>query len=302
MRNAFIDELYKIAERDERVVLLTGDLGYGVVDKFASSFPDRFYNMGIAEQNMVGTATGLAEGGFIPFVYSIAPFAILRPFEFIKNGPALHNLPVKIVGIGGGFEYGDLGYTHYCLEDIAVARVIPNISVYAPINNNNAADMLSKTYSLEGPAYYRVGKTAKSVTDEIVTDYNNGLEIVIEDKENRTCIIALSSSVEDGLNAIKSGKISANLYGLTKLSTVPEQLVDVIKKYSSVITVEAHYVNGGVGSIVSEIITDNNLSIRLTRLAVKQQVDGLFGDQRFMHKKYMISSDDIVLACKKNNE
>ena len=105
MRITFIDTLTALAAHDDRIVLLTGDLGYLVVERFAERHPNRFFNVGVAEQNMIGLATGLAESGFVPFAYSIAPFALLRPFEFIRNGPVLHQFPVRIVGVGGGVEY-----------------------------------------------------------------------------------------------------------------------------------------------------------------------------------------------------
>src|SRR5437588_2280331 len=129
MRDAFVGTLAELAERDHRVVLLTGDLGFGVLESFSERFPDRFFNVGVAEQNMVGLATGLAEAGFIPFVYSIVTFASLRPYEFIRNGPILHRLPVRIVGVGGGFEYGPQGASHHGLEDVGVMRVQPGIAV-----------------------------------------------------------------------------------------------------------------------------------------------------------------------------
>src|ERR1039458_5494987 len=132
MRIEFARALEQLAERDERVVLLTGDLGFAVWEQFAERFPDRFYNVGVAEQNMLGVATGLAEAGFVPFAYSIATFATMRPFEFIRNGPVLHGLPVRVIGTGGGFDYGRNGATHYALEDIALMRVLPEIGILVP--------------------------------------------------------------------------------------------------------------------------------------------------------------------------
>jgi transketolase len=115
--------------------LLTGDLGYSVLEAFAEKFPDHFFNVGVAEQNMVGLATGLAEAGFIPFLYSIATFASMRPYEFIRNGPILHQLPVRIIGVGGGFEYGSGGTSHHGLEDIGIMRVHPGITVISPVDH-----------------------------------------------------------------------------------------------------------------------------------------------------------------------
>ena len=128
MRPTFIRTLAEIAGRDDRVMLLTAELGHTVLEEFAARFPKRFFSVGVAEQNMLGLATGLAEAGFIPFVYSIATFATLRPYEFIRNGPILHQLPVRIVGVGGGFEYGTAGATHYAVEDVGILRLQPGIA------------------------------------------------------------------------------------------------------------------------------------------------------------------------------
>ncbi|MFN8061529.1 MAG: hypothetical protein U0Q12_20385 [Vicinamibacterales bacterium] len=158
MRRRFIEALAGLADADPRVMLLTGDLGYTVVEPFAHRFPDRFVNVGVAEQNMVGIATGLAEAGFLPFVYSIAPFAVLRPFEFIRNGPVLHQLPVRIVGVGGGFEYGTAGPTHHAIEDVAVLRSQTGIAVICPADHEQAVEALRQTHRQAGPVYYRLGK------------------------------------------------------------------------------------------------------------------------------------------------
>src|SRR5579872_6006431 len=117
MRSTFIKTLADLAESDKRIILLTADLGYNALEPFVQQFPNRYINVGVAEQNMIGIATGLAEAGFIPFVYSIVTFATLRPYEFIRNGPVLHRLPVRIVGVGTGFEYSHNGASHYGLED-----------------------------------------------------------------------------------------------------------------------------------------------------------------------------------------
>src|SRR5215831_18622294 len=132
MRKASVETLADIARSDERVVLLTGDLGFMVLEPFMKAFPERFLNAGVAEQNMVGMATGLAEAGYIPFVYSIVPFSVLRPFEFIRNGPIYHRLPVRVVGIGEGFDYGHNGFTHFALEDVGTMRIQPGITTMVP--------------------------------------------------------------------------------------------------------------------------------------------------------------------------
>jgi transketolase C-terminal domain/subunit len=132
MRGAFVDALMALAEHDERVWLLTGDLGYTVLERFRDRFPDRFVNAGVAEQNMTGVAAGLALSGNVVFTYSIANFPTIRCLEQVRNDVCYHNLDVKIVAVGGGVVYGPLGYTHHAIEDLAIMRALPNVAVVAP--------------------------------------------------------------------------------------------------------------------------------------------------------------------------
>src|SRR5687767_14635789 len=158
MRRAFMSALIDLASEDERVVLLTGDLGFTVIESFAERFPERFFNVGVAEQNMVGMAAGLADAGYLPFVYSIATFAAIRPYEFIRNNAALQQLPVRIVGVGGGFEYEHAGPSHFALEDVALMRTQPGMTVVVPADHRQAVSALKATWDLARPAYMRVGK------------------------------------------------------------------------------------------------------------------------------------------------
>ena len=150
--------LAELADDDPRVLLLTGDLGFMAVEPFAERHPDRFINAGVAEQNMVGMATGLAEAGYVPFVYSIATFAALRSYEFIRNGPVLHDLPVRIVGVGPGLDYGPNGITHWALEDVAVLRPLPGLAVIAPGRRPADRERRARDGRLPGPAYLRLAR------------------------------------------------------------------------------------------------------------------------------------------------
>src|ERR1051325_9413937 len=158
MRRAFIQKLGEIAAKDDRVVLLTGGLGFMAMEPLKAAFPSRFFNVGVAEKNMIGLATGLGEAGLIPFAYSIATFATLRPFEFIRNGPVLHHLPVRIVGMGMGFEYGHAGATHHAVEDVSVLRSLPGFHIVIPADSMQASEALEQTWNLDGPVYYSLGK------------------------------------------------------------------------------------------------------------------------------------------------
>lgn len=157
MRQTFFATLADLAREDERIMLLTGDLGWGFYEPFAAEFPSRFINAGCAEQNMIGVATGLAEAGFIPFCYSITPFATLRPLEFIRNGPVLHNLPVRIVGVGRDDEYGLNGQTHYaygCNEAMA-AIGLPAIT---PYDKEAVVISLKQSMTTSMPLYFSLSK------------------------------------------------------------------------------------------------------------------------------------------------
>ncbi len=155
MRSSFVGTLCELAEQDRRIIFLTGDLGYLVVESFTRKFPERFLNMGVAEQNMVGVATGLAESGYLPFCYSIATFATMRPYEFIRNGPIRQQLPVRLVGVGGGFEYGHNGPTHYALEDLGLMRMQPGMTVIAPADHVQARTSLLAPSPASAPTSFR---------------------------------------------------------------------------------------------------------------------------------------------------
>src|SRR5262249_94374 len=150
--------LARLAREDRRIVFLTGDLGFGVVEPFFAEFPERAFNVGVAEQNMLAMATGLAERGLLPYVYSIAPSASPRPFEFLRTGPVVHRLPVRILGIGGGVEYSNNGPTHFAVEDVGVLRTLPGLAIICPNDNEQTAAALETTKDDPGPIYFRLSK------------------------------------------------------------------------------------------------------------------------------------------------
>ena len=160
MRRAFVKTLMELAAADSRVLLLTADLGYSVLEPFRDVFPGRFFNVGVAEQSMIGLATGLAEAGFIPFTYSIATFAALRPYEFIRNDIAYQDLPVKLIGVGGVNEYPDMGISHNCPrdEDLKLIRILPNFVTTQPRTPKELVEVLKKSVSFPHPEYIRIGR------------------------------------------------------------------------------------------------------------------------------------------------
>ncbi len=296
MRAEFARAMLELAERDERVVLLTGDLGFTVLEPFADRHPERFYNVGVAEQNMVGLATGLAEAGLVPFVYSIATFASLRPYEFIRNGPALHELPVRIIGVGGGLDYGHNGVTHYALEDVGVLRVQPSLIVLAPADPDQAIAALAATEEMAAPVYVRLGKEAQPVPG-LEGRFALGRAEAIGDGED-VAIVALGTMASEAVEAARllaARGIAATVVVVASVSPPPvKDLVDVLSRVDLALTVEAHYLVGGVGSLVCEVVAEQELGCRVVRRGVERMPRGVTGTQRYLYDVFGLSAAQLA--------
>lgn len=297
MRIAFAKTLAELAAQDPRILLLTGDLGYMALEPFADKFPERFFNVGVAEQNMVGLATGLAEAGFIPFVYSIVTFATLRPYEFIRNGPIQHQLPVRIVGVGGGFEYGHNGLSHYGLEDVALMRAQPAITVIAPSDHEQARNSLLATWNLPGPIYYRLGKDDKSTVSGLAGRFELGRVQRIGEGTD-LIIIAMGNIAHEAVVAVQelaARGVACTFLILASVTPAPvDDLTRILANFPVAISIEAHYINGGVGSLVAEVIAEGGLNCRLVRCGVRTLPNGFSGSQNYMNQVNGISSAALV--------
>ena len=297
MRAAFVQTLIEIARKDTRVCLLTADLGYTVVEDFYKEFPDRFFNVGVAEQNMIGVATALAKEGLIPFVYSIANFASLRPYEFIKNGPAAHNLPVRIIGIGSGFDYGFAGATHYGLDDVGVMRLQKNITIIVPADPVQTKAALLKTYNLPGPVYYRIGKGCKYTVDSLGGAFDLGCVNEIAEGNDLVfvCMGGMTKQVIEAANVLKEKKITSSVVVVSSFcSSANKELLRVLKKHKVVFTVEDHNVVGGLGSYICEVAAENDLSCKVVRKGIELESNGIVGSREFMNEKYGLTSQVLV--------
>lgn len=297
MRQAFAQTLMELAAADPRVVLMTADLGFGVLEKFAAAYPDRFFNVGVAEANMVGLATGLAEAGHIPFIYSIATFATLRPYDQFRNGPVAHQLPVRLVGIGGGFEYGHNGLTHLALEDLALMRVQPGLTTIAPADPAQTAAALRATYALPGPIYYRIGKNDALHLPELEGRFRLGrIEKVGEEGEVMllaTGAIAVEAAATASL--LRQAGIRAGLVVVSTLRPEPnDDLQELLSRCTLAVTVEAHYLSGGLGSLVAEVIAGRGLRCRLLRCGVETMPAGTSGSEEYMNQLHGLSRTALV--------
>ncbi len=302
MRGTLAATLTELAECDPRILLLTGDLGYMALEPFAEKFPDRFFNVGVAEQNMVGLATGLAEAGFIPFVYSIATFATLRPYEFIRNGPLRHRLPVRIVGVGGGLDYGHQGTSHHALEDIGVLRVQPGLTSIAPADYAQARAALLATWNLPGPIYYRLSKDDKTLINGLDGRFELGrLQLVREG--TGAIFLALGSIATQALAAaemLEKQGVSCAVAVVASLNPAPlNDLAVLLARFPLAFTVEAHYITGGLGSLVAEVIAEHGLKCRLVRCGVRASPDGVSGSQDYLYRRYGLSGKTLAEAVRR---
>jgi transketolase len=296
MRAAFIKTLMSLAGRDPRVMLLTGDLGYTVVEPFAEAFPDRFYNVGVAEQNMVGLATGMAEAGLLPFSYSIATFSALRPYEFIRNGPVAHQLPVRVVGVGGGFEYGHAGFTHHALEDIGALRLFPQLAVIVPADGAQAAAAMQATFDRPGPIYYRLGKEDREVVQGLDGRFRLGrLELLAEG--DAVALIATGPIVLEALAAasvLRERGVRPSVAVVSSFNPSPvDDLAELLRGHRIALTIEEHYRVGGLGSLVSEIVAERGLGCRVERCGVDVRPP-VSGSRDHLRRLCRISGDALV--------
>ncbi len=293
MRRAFFQALTKLADQDPRIVLLTADLGYLALECFAERHPARFFNVGVSEQNMVGVATGLAEAGYLPFTYSIVPFSVLRPYEFIRNGPVHHRLPVRVVGVGGGVEYGTNGISHYGIEDVAAMRALDGIAVVAPADHLQAATALEKMWDWPGPVYIRLGKDDKTTVPGLDGKFAPGrLQQIGHGRD--LLLVTMGSVAPEAVRAadlLAEEGIACTVAIVASVVPPPEaELGALLRETRLVMTVEEHVPSGGLGSLVAELIAENGIPCRLIRRNIGSVSDGLSGSQGYLRDRHGLSA------------
>jgi transketolase len=286
MRKQFVATLTEIAAGDERVVLLTADLGFMVLEPFAQRHPDRFINVGVAEANMISLAAGMASEGFIPFCYSIATFASMRGYEQFRNGAVAHQLPVRIVGIGGGFAYGSAGFTHHALEDIALMRVQPGVGIVVPADDAQVDRALRDHYARPEPMYLRLAKETET-HPELQGRFRWGHLEVIGDGD--LVIVAIGSmagvALEVHRTLLAEGVHTAVAVAASLAPAPTEDLVALLTSKRACVTVEDHRPVGGLGSLVAETIADHALGVRLIRCGVTDPAGETSGSEDFLRRR-----------------
>lgn len=290
MRDVFIATLTEIAERDPRVMLITGDLGFGVLTDFASRFPKQFVNAGVAEQNMTGLATGLALEGHIVFTYSIANFPILRCLEQIRNDAAYHDANVKIVSIGGGFSYGALGMSHHATEDLAILRALPQVTVVSPGCLWEVEAATRTIVDTPGTCYLRLDKTHAGRTNREGEEFVLSMPRRLRTGDDVTVITTggLLAEALEAADDMAEHSVSCDLFSVHTLSPIEAgPLIDSMKKTRRVLIVEEHVIEGGLAGLVAEICLDECLHLQGSRrLGVKGKYSSVVGSQQYLRSRH----------------
>jgi transketolase len=277
------------ATHDPRLVLLTADLGYGFIEPFANRFPKRFFNVGVAEQSMIATATGLAEAGFIPYCYSIASFASLRALEFIRNGPVAHNLPVKVIAVGPGTDYGIDGFTHHALDDIGVIRAIGGVSIVTPNSTQGLRKLLDWAHAAKGPTYIRIPRTdAESSTADV-----RELEVY-----GPVRILSLGDADMTGQELKRA--LAARGYNADHacVTVISSDSHDTILKFAAgasiLVVVENHYVWGGLGTFVIETLEGIVAAPVVIRMGYRSPTVGPTGSATHLRQAHLDISEVVA--------
>ena len=286
MRNAFVEELVSIARENSKIALVVGDLGYSVVEPFAGSFPDRFINAGVAEQNMTGLAAGMASEGYHVFTYSIANFSTFRCAEQIRNDVDYHNLPVTVVSVGGGLAYGSLGYSHHAVQDYALMRTMPNVLIAAPGDALEVRACLRYLTLHECPSYLRLGKAGEPRFHTELPEVYPGRWLTIRKGRGRPR--ALLSTGTALHVAMKWGQepqfrefdvCSLPLWSMSHKHTQREYF----SLYDEIVTVEDHLQDGGFGSWLLEARSLQSTGSTIRTIALSENVCGTVGSETALH-------------------
>jgi transketolase len=297
MRNAFADEVTQLAAQDPRVVLLSGDIGNKLFDNVKKVDSNRFYNCGVAEANMMGVAAGMALSGLRPIVYTITPFTTTRCLEQIRVDACYHNAPVIIVGTGSGLSYAELGPTHHSLEDMAIMRTLPGMTVLAPCDANELRGALRAALRHEGPVYIRIGKKGEPRIFEEVPNLKIGKVAVVRTGTDLALLSAgtIMPEVLAAADALAAHGVSAEVISVHSVKPLDsEYLMEASRRFRMIVTIEEHGAIGGLGSAVAEWRSTENCSIRHMIFGTPDVFMHEIGTQEYARNKYGLVASNLA--------
>ncbi|HSQ88596.1 transketolase family protein [Romboutsia sp.] len=299
-REAYGKALVKLGQSNDKVVVLDADLSKSTkTNDFYKAFPERFFNMGIAEQNLIGAACGLATAGKIPFASSFAMFATGRAFEVIRNSVCYPKLNVKVCATHAGLTVGEDGASHESVEDMAIMRAIPNMTVLVPADGVETEQMIFEAAKFNGPMYVRLGRSAVPTLFDENYKFEIGKGVIVREGNDAT-IIACGIMVNEAIMAsetLKSEGINARVINMSTIKPIDRELIiNAAKETGAIVTAEEHSIIGGLGSAVSEVVSEE-CPVVVKKVGVKD-VFGESGTPGELLKKYGLTADEIVNAVK----
>lgn len=303
MRNNLVNAICEEAENNKNIILMTGDLGYNVLNKFYDRFPNQYINAGISEQNMTSVAAGLALSGKIVFTYSIGNFSTLRCFEQIRNDICYHNANVKIVSLAAGFAYGALGMSHHATEDIACMKALPNMIVFSPCDPLETIAVTKKAIELNAPCYIRLGRGGEpNIHKEFnAKDFVVGKAYELHHGNRNVCVFstgAITIEAKKAVDELKEKGIEISLYSFPTIKPID---VDLIKSmaltHDLIITLEENNIFAGFGSSVADVlstIVEKHATIK--KIGLNDEYPSVVGDTEYLRKHYHMDSEAIKSA------
>lgn len=302
MRTTFVRTLEAIAKEDPNVMLLTGDLGFTVLEKFRDTFPRQYLNAGVAEQNMIGVAAGLALSGKRVFVYSIIPFVTFRCLEQIRNDVCYHRLNVCIAGVGAGYSYGHQGATHHSMEDISIMRSLSNMTVVCPGDPVETELAVRAIATHDGPCYLRLGKAGEPVLHPTPPVFALGKAIQMRDGNDAT-VIATSTMLETAVNVANALEARGVHVRLLSMPTVKPIDVEAVRaaacETAFIVTLEEHSSIGGLGSAIAETLSMHDMRTRHLLLSGPATFTDTIGSTIFLRKQAGLDPESIIASIKR---
>lgn len=298
MRKTSLECVYELAKKDPRVLFIGSDLGPGVLDNFKKEIPDRFFMEGVAEQYIIGMSAGLAKEGFIPYVNTISTFLTRRCYEQVAIDLCLHDLPVRLIGNGGGLVYAPLGPTHLAIEDLSLMKSIPNMTIISPCDANEMKNLMLKTLSYKHPIYIRLGRGGEEIITNSVSEFEIGKGILLK-KPKEVLIISCGTMTQKSLNVSKSlskENIEAGVLHINTIKPIDEEkIVKYSKNCKLIVTIEEHIRSGGLGSSVLESLNDNkNYENRVLRIGLQDKFPEQYGNQQTLQDSLGLEENKIV--------
>ena len=308
MRDAFIETLEQLAGENSRLVLMTGDLGFAVFDRFRAQFPRQFYNVGVAEQNLAGVAAGLALSGHTVLTYSIANFPTLRCLEQIRNDICYHGADVKIVSVGGGMAYGALGFSHFATEDLAIMRALPGLTVVAPGDPVEVKKLLPQIVRYPGPVYLRLGRAGEKPCHDPGVTVELGRSTLAR-RGSDVLLLSIGGMLPVALEAaelLTRDRIEAEVVSVHTLKPLDaSEILEMVARFPAVITCEEHTITGGLGGAVAEVIAEAGIATSFRRFGLPPRFPLGVGSQEYLRTVNGLDAPalrEIVIALQRESE